>query len=209
MSTTVGNRMWINQIINVVLENKIKDTFYEKALWINEDLNISIQFSAGYSWGALELTPDQYELIDEMSYDENTYDTQYNAPSRFDIKVCERRLFASQKRFFGTDFCKVSDVKDACKGPDETTLKDMANLSWFETNYDSDTENTVNLFQSMSENDWTFKGYSYLVDGEISVTKKNEYDYLWFEQATDEKNNPVNINGYERRVEILNHMEYK
>ena len=102
----------------------------------------------------------------------------------------------------------MNDVENTCTRPDETALKDMANLSWFETNYDSDTENTVNLFQSMSENDWTFKGYSYLVDGEISVTKKNEYDYLWFEQATDEKN-PVNINGYERRVEILNHMEYK
>ncbi len=201
--------MWINQIINVVLENKIKDTFYEKSLWINEDLNISIQFSAGYSWGALELTPDQYELIDEMSYDENTYDTQYNAPSRFDIKVCERRLFANQKRFFETDFCKVNDVKDACKGPDETTLKDMANLSWFETNYNTEIENTLNLFKSMSENDWTFKGYSYLVDGEIIVTKKNEYDYLWFEQAADEKNNPVSITGYERRVEILNQMEHK
>ena len=201
--------MWVNQIINVVLENKIKDTFYEKALWINEDLNISIQFSAGYSWGALELTPDQYELIDEMSYDENTYDTQYNAPSRFDIKVCERRLFANQKRFFETDFCKVSDVKDACKGPDETTLTDMANLSWFETNYNTETESTLNLFKSMSENDWAFKGYSYLVDGEIIVTKKNEYDYLWFEQAADEKNNPVNITGYERRVEMLNQMEHK
>ena len=164
--------MWVNQIINVVLENKIKDTFYEKALWISEGLNISIQFSAGYSWGALELTPDQYELIDKMSYEENTYDTQYNAPSRFEIKVCERRLFANQKHFFGTDFCKVSDVKDACTGPDETTLKDMANLSWFKTNYNSETESTVNLFKSMSENDWTFKGYSYLVDGEISVTKK-------------------------------------
>ena len=201
--------MWINQIINVVLENKIKDTFYEKALWINEDLNISIQFSAGYSWGALELTPDQYELIDEMSYDENTYDTQYNAPSRFDIKVCERRLFTNQKHFFGTDFCKVSDVRDACKGPDETTLKDMANLSWFENNYNTETKSTLNLFKSMSENDWTFKGYSYLVDGEISVTKKNEYDYLWFEQATDEKNNPLNSSGYERRVKILNEMEHK
>lgn len=201
--------MWVNQIINVVLENKIKDTFYEKTLWINEDLNISIQFSAGYSWGALELTPDQYELIDEMSYDENTYDTQYNAPSRFDIKVFERRLFANQKHFFGTDFCKVGHVKDACTGPDETTLKDMANLSWFKTNYNSETESTVNLFKSMSENDWTFKGYSYLVNGEISVTKKNEYDYLWFEQATDEKNNPENISGYQRRVEILNQMEHK
>ena len=91
--------MWVNQIINVILENKKKGTFYEKALWINEDLNISIQFSAGYSWGALELTSDQYELIDEMSYEENVYDTQYDAPSRFDIKVCERKLFVNQKHY--------------------------------------------------------------------------------------------------------------
>ena len=98
--------MWVNQIINVVLENKIKDTFYEKALWINEDMNISIQFSAGYSWGALELTPGQYELIDEMSDDENTYDTQYNASSCFDIKVFERRLFANQNIFLEQIFVK-------------------------------------------------------------------------------------------------------
>ena len=78
--------MWVNQIINVVVENKIKKTFFEKSLWTHDDLNIIIQFSAGYNWGALELTSDQYELIDEMSYDDNTYDSQYNAPSRFDIK---------------------------------------------------------------------------------------------------------------------------
>jgi len=202
-----GKLMWVNQIINVVLENKIKDTFYEKALWVNEDLNISIQFSVGYTWGALELTSDQYELIDEMSYDENAYDTQYNAPSRYDIKVCERRLFVNQKHFFGTDFCKVSDPKDACAKPDKTTLEDMANLSWFGLNYNIETASTVDLFQSMSKNDWIFKGYSYLVDGEISVTKKSDYDYLWLEKAIDENNNQENIGGYKRRVEILNQME--
>ena len=85
----------------------------------------------------------------------------------------------------------------------------MANLSWFETNYNTKTESTLNLFKSMSENDWTFKGYFYLVDGEISVTKKNEYDFLWFEEATDEINNPVNITGYEKRVEMLNQMEHE
>ena len=199
--------MWVNQIINVVLENKKKDTFYEKALWINEDLNISIQFSAGYSWGALELTSDQYELIDEMSYEENVYDTQYDAPSRFDIKVCERRLFVNQKHSFGTDFCKVNDAKVACTEPDKTILKDMSNLSWFEANYNIETESTADLFQSMSENNWIFKGYSYLVDGEISVTKKSDYDYLWLAKAIDENNNQENINEYERRVEILNQME--
>ena len=59
----------------------------------------------------------------------------------------------------------------------------------------------------MSENNWTFQGYSYLVDGEISVTKKSEYDYLWLGKAIDENNNQENINEYERRVEILNQME--
>ena len=144
-----------------------------------------------YSWGALELTSDQYELIDEMSYEENVYDTQYDAPSRFDIKVCERRLFVNQKHFFGTDFCKVIDAKGSCTEPDKIILKDMANLSWFEANYNIETESTADLFQSMSENNWIFKGYTYLVDGEISITKKSDYDYLWLEKAIDEnKNNP-------------------
>ena len=115
--------MWVNEIINVVLENKIKDTFYEKALWINEDLNISIQFSTGYSWGALELTPDQYELIDEMSYDENAYDAQYNAPSRFDIKVCERRLFTNQKHFLEQIFAKSVMLGMHAKGPMKLHLR--------------------------------------------------------------------------------------
>ena len=45
------------------------------------------------------------------------------------------------------------------------------------------------------------------MDGEISVTKKSDYDYLWLAKAIDENNNQENINEYERRVEILNQME--
>ena len=93
-------------------------------------------------------------------------------PLLFDIKVCERRLFVNQKHSFGTDFCKVNDAKVACTEPDKNILKDMANLSWFEANYNIKTESTADLFQSMSDNNWIFKGYSYLVDGEINVTKK-------------------------------------
>ena len=155
----------------------------------------------------MELTSDQYELIDEMSYEENVYDTQYDAPSRFDIKVCERRLFVNQKHSFGTDFCKVNDAKVACTEPDKIILKDMANLSWFEANYNIETESTADLFQSMSENNWIFKGYSYLVDGEISVTKKATTIICGLQKAIDENNNQENINEYERRVEILNQME--
>ena len=36
--------------------------------------------------------------------------------------------------------CPQQIDEDACTGPDETTLKDMANLSWFKTNYNSETE---------------------------------------------------------------------
>ena len=101
----------------------------------------------------------------------------------------------------------MNDAKVACTEPDKIILKDMANLSWFEANYNIETESTADLFQSMSENNWIFKGYSYLVDGEISVTKKSDYDYLWLAKAIDENNNQENINEYERRVEILNQME--
>ena len=83
----------------------------------------------------------------------------------------------------------------------------MANLSWFEANYNIKTESTADLFQSMSDNNWIFKGYSYLVDGEINVTKKSDYDYLWLEKAIDENNNQATINEYDRRVEILKQME--
>ena len=175
--------MWVNQIINVVVENKIKKTFFEKSLWSHQDLNVIIQFSAGYNWGALELTSDQYELIEEMSYDDNTYDSQYNAPSRFDIKDCEKRLFAHERHFFGTDFCKVIELQDSNLGLDEAALKTMADLSWFKSNYNIDTENVFSLFDAMSHNNWMFKGHSYSVDGDILVTKKSEYDYLWFEQT--------------------------
>ena len=45
------------------------------------------------------------------------------------------------------------------------------------------------------------------MDGEINVTKKSDYDYLWLEKAIDENNNQATINEYDRRVEILNQME--
>ena len=200
--------MWVNQIINVVVENKIKKTFFEKSLWSHQDLNVIIQFSAGYNWGALELTSDQYELIEEMSYDDNTYDSQYNAPSRFDIKDCEKRLFAHERHFFGTDFCKVIELQDSNLGLDEAALKTMADLSWFKSKYNIDTENVFSLFDAMSHNNWMFKGHSYSVDGDILVTKKSEYDYLWFEQTgADNKIIEVTNCNYGARIKILDERE--
>jgi len=199
--------MWVNQIINVVVENQIKKTFFERSLWSHKDLNVIIQFSAGYNWGALELTSDQYELIEEMSYDDNTYDSQYNAPSRFDIKDCEKRLFAHERHFFGTNFCKLIELQESNLGLDEAALKTMADLSWFKSNYNIDTENVFSLFDAMSHNNWMFKGHSYSVDGDILVTKKSEYDYLWFEETgADNKIGVTNCN-YEARIKILDERE--
>ncbi|MBH67283.1 MAG: hypothetical protein CMM58_02910 [Rhodospirillaceae bacterium] len=199
----VGNKMWVNQIINVVLENKTKKTFYEKSLWTHDDLNIIIQFSAGYNWGALELTSDQYELIEEMSYDENAYDTQYNAPSRFDIKICEGRLFAYDRHFFGTEFCKLIQPKDTQNGPDDRTFENMLDLSWFKSSYNIETGDVIGLFSAMSDNDWVFRGHSYSVDGEITVMKKGEYDYLWLEEENLDINDGRTTSNYDARIKIL------
>ena len=45
--------MWTGQIINVVVENKNKNTFYRKSLWENEEMDIIIQFAECFRWGAI------------------------------------------------------------------------------------------------------------------------------------------------------------
>ena len=93
-------------------------------------------------------------------------------------------------------------------GFDEAALKTMADLSWFKSNYNIDTENVFSLFDAMSHNNWMFKGHSYSVDGDILVTKKSEYDYLWFEQ-TDADNKIIGVTNcnYGARIKILDERE--
>ena len=58
--------MWIQEIINVVIENKNKNNIYEHSRWNNDNLNVIIQFLTCYKWVALELTSAQYEAIEEV-----------------------------------------------------------------------------------------------------------------------------------------------
>ena len=95
--------MWINEIVNVVIENNDKKSFYEKSLWSHAEINIIIQFVHCYSWGAIELTSEQYESIEKMSSDKNTYDTQYNTNSQYHIKEFEKVLFTDDKNFVETE----------------------------------------------------------------------------------------------------------
>lgn len=88
--------MWTQEIINVVVENKETETFSKKYLWSHEDLNVHIQFVETYKWRALELTPEQYEAIEASSADTDTYDTQYNTESQYEILDTEGPLFAHE-----------------------------------------------------------------------------------------------------------------
>ena len=79
--------MWTGQIINVVVENKNKNTFYRKSLWNNEEMDIIIQFAECFRWGAILLSPEKFELMEEESYNTDTYDTHYNTNSRYEINT--------------------------------------------------------------------------------------------------------------------------
>ena len=59
----------------------------------------------------------------------------------------------------------------------------------------------------MSHNNWMFKGHSYSVDGDILVTKKSEYDYLWFEQTDVENKNGMTDCDYRTRIKVLDESE--
>lgn len=171
--------MWINKIVNVVVENKKKKTFYEKSLWAHHDMNIVIQFATCYAWGAVELTSEQYESIEATSGRTDTYDTQYNSPSHHDIKNFEKMLFSFDKTFVGTEFCKIWRQSGKYSIPDMNTLKAMSDLSWFELNYGTVTADISKLYDALEKNGWTFLENSFAIDGEIEVNKKDEYDYLW------------------------------
>ena len=195
--------MWTQEIINVVVENKNENEIYENSLWTNGELNIIIRFVTCYKWGAIELTSAQFEEIEEMSADANTYDTQYNTGSRFDIQDFEGKIFFDGVNATVVDFCGASETLEGSFVPDDSIYSSMSNFSWFKTNYGVDRDNMSELFLALSENGWNFIGHTYSIDGEISVMRKSEYDYLWTNNdITDEVND--NENRYRTRIEYLN-----
>lgn len=200
--------MWIQEIINVVVENKNKNTFYEKSLWAHDEMNIIIQFVARYRWGALELTSAQYEAVEETSIDADTYDTHYNTGSRFDVQGCEGKLFIDGMDAVEIEFCTARQASGAHQVSNDNTLQAMSEFTWFEENYGAGKDDVSKLFKILSENGWTFLGHTYAIDDDISVMRKSEYDYLWTsEVSTNEAVGAVEKNPYVERIEFLNNQE--
>ena len=79
-------------------------TFFEKTAWAHDEMNVMVHFVERYNWGAVEMTPAQYETIEETSYDPDTYDTVYNSGSRYEIKESEVKLFSDALNAIGVDF---------------------------------------------------------------------------------------------------------
>ena len=101
--------MWTQEIINVVVENKNRGTFIEKTAWSHDGMNVIVQFAGSFNWGALDLTPAQYEAIEETSYDPDTYDSVYNSGSRYEIKDFQASLFLDGLYSLDVEFCGPAD----------------------------------------------------------------------------------------------------
>jgi len=195
--------MWTQEIINVVVENKNENEIYESSLWLHNELNILIKFLTCYKWGAIELTSAQFEAIEETSVDAVTYDTQYNTGSRFEIQDFEEKIFFDGKNDTEVAFCGASDALEGSFVPDDSIYSSMSDFSWFKNKYGVDKENMSELFLALSENGWKFVGHTYSIEGDVSVMRKSEYDYLWTNNVTTDEVGEE-TNRYRTRIEYLN-----
>ena len=197
--------MWTGQIINVVVENKNKNTFYRKSLWNNEEMDIIIQFAECFRWGAIVLSPEQFELMGEESYNPDTYDTHYNTNSRYEINTNDEILFTDSMCSLQVDFCKYRNPKEKLSKSESYTLEAMSDFSWFEKKYFVKAENIIKIDDTLLGNNWKILGNSYLINGEISVTRKSEYDYLWTSDSNSNSGeNTGNKDPYGVRINFLN-----
>tara|TARA_Y100000588_G_scaffold381206_1_gene466432 strand:+ start:379 stop:990 length:612 start_codon:yes stop_codon:yes gene_type:complete len=198
--------MWTQEIINVVVENKNRNTFDEKTAWTHDELNVIVHFVERYRWAAVEMTPEQYEAIEETSYDPDTYDTIYNSGSRYEIKDSKGKLFSDGLTAIEVDYCGAQTTpSEGSSSPDDKTAEAMSNFTWFEENYRVGNDDVAALHAALSENGWTFLGRLYAVDGDIEVMRKAEYDYLWTPEV--EPNDPggaVHEALYADRIRYLN-----
>ena len=200
--------MWIDEINNVVIENKIKKTFFEKSLWSHHDLNVKIQFVHCYSWGSIELKSEQYERIEEASSDAHTYDTQYNTDSSYNIVEFEKLLFIDDRSFARTEFCITSDTSGKLPITDDKTLSAMLNLSWFKKNYGVDTENISEFYNTLLIKEWFLVRNTYSITGGIEIMEKNNYDYLWIDNNfIDGQENNYRKHPYTGRIDFLNNQK--
>ena len=202
--------MWIQEIINVVVENKNEKTFQEKTAWANDDMNVIVHFVERYNWGAVEMTPAQYEAIEETSYDPDTYDTVYNSGSRYEIKESEGKLFSDGLNAIEVDL-SVPKVTPSESGSSlgAVTLAVMKDIHWFEKTYRVGKDDVATLYAALRENGWSFLGRLYAIDGDVEVMRKSEYDYLWIEEeeVAEPMQSDTGYEPYNQRIRFLNGQE--
>ena len=199
--------MWIQEIINVVVENKNEKTFFEKTAWAHDEMNVMVHFVERYNWGAVEMTPAQYEAIEETSYDPDTYDTVYNSGSRYEIKESEVKLFSDALNAIEVDFSgpKVTP-SESVSSPDAETLAAMTDIRWFEETYQLGKDDVAALYAALAENGWSFLGRIYYIEGDVIVMRKSEYDYLWTEEeeVAEPTQSDTDDGPYYERIRFLN-----
>ena len=202
--------MWIQEIINVIVENKNEKTFQEKTAWANDDMNVIVHFVERYNWGAVEMTPAQYEAVEETSYDPDTYDTVYNSGSRYEIKEVEGKLFSDGLNAIEVDL-SVPKVTPSESGSllDAETLAVMTDIHWFEKTYQVGKDDVAALYAALRENGWSFLGRLYAIDGDVEVMRKSEYDYLWIEEeeVAEPMQSDTDYEPYNQRIRFLNGQE--
>ena len=81
----------------------------------------------------------------------------------------------------------------------------MSDFSWFEKKYFVKAENIINLDDTLLGNNWKIIGNSYFINGEINITRKSEYDYLWTSDSNSNSGeNTSNKDPYGVRIKFLN-----
>ena len=202
--------MWIQEIINVIVENKNEKTFQEKTAWANDDMNVIVHFVERYNWGAVEMTPAQYEAIEETSYEPDTYDTVYNSGSRYEIKESEGKLFSDGLNAIEVDLSlpKVTPSESG-SSLDAEILAAMTDIHWFEKTYRVGKDDVAALYAALRENGWSFLGRLYAIDGDVEVMRKSEYDYLWIEEeeVAEPMQSDTDYDPYNQRIRFLNGQE--
>ena len=202
--------MWIQEIINVVVENKNEKTFYEETAWAHDEMNVMVHFVKRYNWGAVEMTPAQYEAIEETSYEPDTYDTVYNSGSRYEIKDSEAKLFSYGLNAIEVDLSlpKVTPSESGAS-LDAEILAAMTDIHWFEKTYRVGKDDVAALYAALRENGWSFLGRLYAIDGDVEVMRKSEYDYLWIEEeeVAEPMQSDTDYDPYNQRVRFLNGQE--
>ena len=200
--------MWTQEIINVVVENKNRGTFIEKTAWSHDGMNVIVQFAGSFNWGALDLTPAQYEAIEETSYDPDTYDSVYNSGSRYEIKDFQASLFLDGLYSLDVEFCGPADSSGNSTLLDDETLAEMSNTNWFAETYDIARDDVTEFYAVLSANGWNLLERMYAIEGDIEVLRKSEYDYLWIpEDELNAASAAAEKELYTERVRFLNNRD--